>query len=252
MKTITEFSGFTLKEALAKKTALLAEGKTDEEAMALIHEMLKLADETKIAFYKNAVDMTQSRMDRVKRVVVATKSSETEKVPEEFSEREGHFYLVEFFPQSGSRVPARGGREDFGGRGGSSRGRGGRDSGGRDGGGRGRGDGERRPSYRDDAAKTAAPVARPEGAFAKRDDSRAALVPQAPAANRRSPRDPNRARPAKSNQPRAPRAPVSGPKGAGELRLVLKGQSSTTLQGSAPAVTATSSTETQSTESTQP
>src|SRR4051812_3351298 len=101
MKTLTEFSGFVLKDALSKKAALIAEGKTEEEAQAAINEILKL-DETKTPFYKNAIDMTSSRLDRVKRVVVALKATETEKVPESFVEREGHFYLLEYFPQAGA------------------------------------------------------------------------------------------------------------------------------------------------------
>jgi hypothetical protein len=80
MKTITEFSGFVLKDAMAKKAALLTEGKSEEEAQTSINELLKL-DEAKGTFYKNVVDMTSSRVDRVKRVVVATKATETEKVP---------------------------------------------------------------------------------------------------------------------------------------------------------------------------
>lgn len=59
-----------------------------------------------MSFYKNAVDMSKSRIDQVKRVVVAVKSSETEKVPEAFSEREGNFYLVEFFSQGEQRLEA--------------------------------------------------------------------------------------------------------------------------------------------------
>ena len=49
MKTLTEFSGFVLKEAITKKASLLAEGKTEEEAQAVINEQLKL-DETKAVF----------------------------------------------------------------------------------------------------------------------------------------------------------------------------------------------------------
>jgi hypothetical protein len=284
MKTITEFSGFTLKEAIAKKAALITEGKSDEEAQTTINEQLKL-DEAKSPFYKNAVDMTNSRLDRVKRVVVALKSSETEKVPEAFAERDGHFYLVEFFPSADSRGPSRdsgrddfgggrgrndrGGGRGFGGGGGNSRGGGGNDRGGPGRGGFGGGDRDRAPrsdfgdrpsrgfgnSFGNDGGNSNAP--RPTGTFAaKRPDdpgntpARAprerrprppgagggeAGAPGAAGGNRppraaRPPRDPNRApRPAGDRAPR-------GPKGAGELRLVLKGQS-TTLAGSGPAET---------------
>jgi hypothetical protein len=264
MKTITEFSGFALKDAAAKKTALLTEGKTEEEAQAALNEQLKLSDDTKIAFYKNAVDMTNSRKDQVKRVVIATKASETEKVPENFMEREGHFYLVEYFPQAGSAHRSSGRDDDF--RGGD-RGRGGR--GGSGGGGRGRGGNDRggssgdrpysdrpafgggndRPAYSDRPARVAPArdpsIPRPEGQFAKLDPN---AVP-AP----RPARPPREKRPAGPREPRPPREP-RGPKGAGELRLVLKGQSATTLQGSGPAEAAASeaiSPENQSTPSPQ-
>ena len=118
MKTITEFSGFVLKDMMAKKALLLTEGKTEEEAQAAINEQLKL-DEAKGVLYKNVVDMTSSRADKVKRVVVALKATETEKVPEAYMEREGHFYLIEYFPRADSRAPARGSSfDDRGGRGG--------------------------------------------------------------------------------------------------------------------------------------
>lgn len=230
MKTITEFSGFVLKEAIAKKAALIAEGKTEEEAQATINEQLKLADEAKIAFYKNAVDMTSSRIDRVKRVLVSLKSSDTEKVPEAFAEREGHFYLVEYFASADSRAPAQGRDNDRFDRGGRGKGRGGRDGG-------GRGDRNDRPRN-NDRPRRDENAPRPEGSFA-------ALKPVDPNAPKpaRTPRPPRADKPRGPKPQRAPRpdrgadrAP-RGPKGAGELRLVLKGQS-TTLQGSGTAAAA--------------
>ena len=235
MKTITEFSGFSLKEAIAKKAALLAEGKTEEEAQAAINEQLKLVDDTKISFYKNAVDMTASRVNTVKRVVVAVKATETENVPTAFAEREGHFYLVEYFADARSAAPA--GRDDDrygrGGRGGG-KGRGGRDGGrGNDRGDRagGRPSGDRNRGPREDRA----PVARPEGSFAalKPVDPNAPKPARAPRPprNNRPPRDPNAPRAPKAARPPREGGANRGPKGAAELRLVLKGQSST-LQGS--------------------
>jgi hypothetical protein len=236
MKTLTEFSGFVLKDALAKKAALLAEGKTEEEAQGAIHEQLKL-DEAKVAFYRNVLDMTSSRIDRVKRVVVALKASETEKVPENYIEREGHFYLVEYFPgaDSGRSHAGRGDdRDDRGGRGRGGRGR--NDRGGRGGLGRseGRGDGrgpgrsEGRGDGRGDG-RGSERAPRAEGRFAERKEGataeRAPSQPKTP----RPPRGERKPRPERDFQgPRAPR----GPRGAGELRLVLKGQSQTTLPGS--------------------
>lgn len=234
MKTLTEFSGFALKDALAKKAALIAEGKTEEEALASIHEQLKLADETKMAFFKNAVDMTSSRLDRVKRVVIAVKATETEKVPEAFSEREGHFYLVEFFPQADSRghSQSRGGRDDRDSRGGrngrgrSENGRGGRD--GRGGDNRGRNDRGRGFGGRT-AEGSGEGSPRPERTpRTDRPDSRG------PRPDNRGPRPERAARPDRAPKNRGPRPPRNpqGPRGAGELRLVLKGQSATTLAGS--------------------
>lgn len=253
MKTITEFSGFTLKEAIAKKAALLTEGKTEEEAQAAVNEMLKL-DEAKAPFYKNAVDMTGSRIDRVKRVVVATKGSETEKVPDAFMEREGNFYLVEFFPQTSER----GGRkeesssyhDDFArGRTGGGRGRGGpggdrgRGRGGRDGergsdrgrgpgGDRGRGDRPAREAREQRPSTGARFDGAPHSPMAATQDKggrppRGNRPPQGE--GRRNPGE-RKPRPPRDQAPRGDR----GPRGAGELRLVLKGQS-TTLQGSGPA-----------------
>lgn len=239
MKTLTEFSGFVLKEAMSKKAALLTEGKTEEEALAAIHEQLKL-DEAKIGFYKNVVDMTSSRVDRVKRVVVALKATEAEKVPESYIEREGHFYLVEYFPSQDGRSASQGYRDDRndrgrggrGGRGGNDRGRGGD---------RGRGNDRGNDRGRDRPLGPSAPREdrKPsEGAFVSRP---AGERPARPARPARPPRDPNAPRPERvARPPRDPNAPKPqraarpprGPKGAGELRLVLKGQSQTTLQGS--------------------
>jgi hypothetical protein len=249
MKTLTEFSGFVLKEVMAKKAALLSEGKTEDEAQAQINEQLKL-DESKSTFYKNVVDMTSSRMDRVKRVVVAVRATETEKVPETYIEREGHFYLVEYFPDANARGRSAGrddersfGRDRKGGRG-NSRG-GGRDGGGRD---QGRGGGsswggDRNSSDRSssDSRFPTRPATTATGTFAQK---REGDPGNSPARAPRPPRAERKPRPAGERPARAPRAPraAQGPKGAGELRLVLKGQSQTMLAVSAPVVSADTAT----------
>ena len=254
MKTITEFSGFVLKDAMAKKASLLAEGKSEEDAQTAINEQLKL-DEAKGVLYKNVVDMTSSRADRVKRVVVAVKATETEKVPEAYMEREGHFYLIEYYPDANSRAPSR--SSQFGddrnsrggpGRGGSGGGRGGdrngRGGGNRDSGGFGGGSsfGERKPResfgdrpFQSDRAPAPA-IPRPEGQF----NLTRAGEPNPPPAPR-APREKRAPKPraaegagADRNANRQPRTP-RGPKGVGELRLVLKDQSQRTLAGSGEA-----------------
>jgi hypothetical protein len=232
MKTITEFSGYTLKDAIAKKSALLAEGKTEEEAQAAINEQLKLLDETKVGFYKNAVDMSKSRIDQVKRVVIAVKATETEKVPEAFSERDGNFYLVEFFPQAGAmsrgRSDDRFDRNDRGGRGGRG---GGRDGGRGNDRGAPRGDRSERAPRADRPAPSGGPspfVVNPADPNFKPKHPQGERKPR-PARAPKAPREPRAPRPPRENQ---------GPKGAAELRLVLKGQSQSTLQGSGTATEA--------------
>ena len=250
MKTLTEFSGFVLKEALAKKAALLAEGKSEEEAQAAVNEQLKL-DETKVGFFKNVVDMTGSRRDSVKRVVVAVKATDAEKVPESFQEREGHFYLVEYFHQSGAKHESRGRDDDRGGFGRDRKGGGGGRDGGRDGGprrprgDRDRGGSDRRENRRETKGfhhEVAAP-APSENARPPR-GPRPPRPPRAPRPEGSQPRPPReggvQAKPRGPRPPKAPRSAPKGPKGAGELRLVLKGQSSQTLQGSGTAEVATS------------
>ena len=248
MKTLTEFSGFLLKEAMAKKAALLTEGKTEEEVQAALVELMKL-DEAKTGFYKNVIDMTSSRMDRVKRVVVALRATEAEKVPESYIEREGHFYLVEYFPSSDSRGSSRDSRDDRGygndrgrgGRGGSGgdRGRGGNDRGrgGNDRGGDSRGD-SNRGFDRDrgaPAAPSLLPNGEPRGTFAKLIPGAVPVQKPRPPRENRSPRPPRAPGAEGTNAnpagPRSPRA-ARGPKGAGELRLVLKGESQKMLHGS--------------------
>ncbi len=238
MKTITEFSGFTLKDALSKKTALIAEGKSEDEAQLAINEQLKLLDETKVSFFKNAVDMSKSRLDQVKRVVVAVKSSDTEKVPEVFSEREGNFYLIEYFQNSDSA--ARGGRKDSRDFKGGDRGRNDR--------GRGRG-GERGRSEKGQSGERS--FGGDRGFTGDRGNAEK-RTERAPFTTERKPRPPRGPKPVQTGErkPRPAHAPRGnqGPKGAAELRLVLKGQGPSTLQGSG---VATPASETSSSEAPQ-
>ena len=224
MKTITEFSGFVLKDAIAKKAALLTEGKDELEAQTAINELLKL-DEAKGTFYKNVVDMTSSRVDRVKRVVVAVKANETEKVPEAYFEREGHFYLIEFFPDPHARPASNSNsnyRDDRNGGGKGGRGRAPERSG--SGGGRPFPNGGAGNNFERSEAPARPALPKPEGVFKPRVEGAPAPV---------FAKKEKISRPPRAEKPQEKR-PVRGPKGAGELRLVLKGESQTMLQGSAP------------------
>jgi hypothetical protein len=177
MKTITEFNGFSLRDAFQKKTAIAkdvtaeitAQGKAGEELTAAVAAGIqeKLGVELKLEgdklkYFLAALELTQGKDRGLKRVVVLT-AAEGEKAPPEAKEKEGTYYLVEYFPappeqKHGRREGARdAGRRGRGGKGGGrggdqkrSRGGGRPDDGpgaGRDaaGGGAGGGRGDGRP-----------------------------------------------------------------------------------------------------------
>lgn len=247
MKTITEFSGFQLKDAFAKRQALVAEGKTEEELPAAFNEAMKF-DEAKANLYKNAVSLLGKDADRVKRIIVAAKTTEDEKPTDGFKEIEGHFFKLELF--AGAPAPVRGNDRDFGGRGG----KGGRDKKG----GRGRDNkGPRGPRENNSGDR---PAFGDRPARPRRDDRPTdPSLANAPAAGKtiwvnprgegvpgpikpaepRKPRAPRGERPARGDRPaRGPRT-NQGPKGAGELRLVLKGQTPQTFIGTVSPTDAT-------------
>lgn len=146
MKTITEFNGFSLSNALKKQQELTAAGKTPEELGAAMGEELKMEGD-KLKHLLASLDAVKSKTDGVKRVLVMT-LAENEKAPAGALKVEETYYVVEHFPSAQKAKPAhaddRGGRGGKGGKGGKG-GRGGRDGGGRGersfGGGEGRGRG---------------------------------------------------------------------------------------------------------------
>lgn len=138
MKTLTEFDGFRLKNALTLKKELAAAGKTPEELPAALGEALKLEGD-KLTLFLNALAVAEERTDHLKRVVVYA-AEEGKSAPKGAVEKDGNYFFSEFFfvPQARSDRGAghdRGRRD--GKRGGKGRGKGGR--GGRDGGRGGRG-----------------------------------------------------------------------------------------------------------------
>ncbi len=147
MKTITEFAGTTLKNALNVVEILTKESKTPEEIAAQLTQIFK-AEGDKLKHLQAAMDVSKGRQEGLKRVVVLT-LDEKDKAPQNAEKREENHYLCEFFPGDPNSQRRRGaGRDGFDGRDGRGGGRGdGVRRGGRDGkrgaGGGGRGDGRR-------------------------------------------------------------------------------------------------------------
>lgn len=98
MKTITEFSGFQLGEALKNVEQFLAQAKYEGD---------------KLKFFNHALEMAKERPQNLKRILVLS-FQEGEKKPEKAVEKEGHFYLPEFFfvptPKREKRFQKKGGR----------------------------------------------------------------------------------------------------------------------------------------------
>lgn len=140
MKTLTEFDGFALKNALAKKKELTDAGKTAEELPAALGEALKLEGD-RLTFMMAAMEVAESRLDGLKRVVVYT-VDEGKTAPKGAVQKGEKHYLAEYFftaqpKRAGGRDgdrPGRGGK-----RGGKGDKRGGKRGERGGGGGRGRG-----------------------------------------------------------------------------------------------------------------
>lgn len=141
MKTLTEFDGFRLKNALSKKTELTTAGKTAEELPAALGEELKLEGD-KLTHFLAALEVAEARPDGIKRVVVFS-VDEGKSAPKGALQKGDKWYLAEYFASAPTRQGRNNNRDDRGGRGkgkGKGKGRGGRDRGDRRGGGGGRGE----------------------------------------------------------------------------------------------------------------
>ncbi len=109
MKTLTEFTGFALREALAKskeiQAALGAEGKTAEEVStaqqetlnAFLGEKFKLEGD-RLGLFTRALELSAKKpkdLENLKRVVVYT-LAEGEKVPSSIHADSGHGFMAEY------------------------------------------------------------------------------------------------------------------------------------------------------------
>lgn len=98
MKSVTEFTNFTLSQGLKAKTALTAEGKTVEEIQQSLGATFKLEGD-KLKHFFNAIDVAGSNMENLKRVLVVS-LNEGENAPHKALKVEEHHYVPEFIIQA--------------------------------------------------------------------------------------------------------------------------------------------------------
>lgn len=94
MKSVTEFSNFTLNKGLTVKSALAGEGKSVEEIQAGLGEAFKFEGE-KLTHLVNALEVAVQNKDNLKRVVVLS-LNEGEKAPAKSIQVEAFHYVPEF------------------------------------------------------------------------------------------------------------------------------------------------------------
>lgn len=95
MKTLTEFDGFSLRNALAKKQELTTLGKTAEELVPALGEALKVEGD-RLNYLAAALEVVGTKTESLKRVVVYT-AEEGKPAPKGTTEKDGKYYLVEYF-----------------------------------------------------------------------------------------------------------------------------------------------------------
>lgn len=127
MKSVTEFSSFTLNKGLTVKSTLAGEGKSAEEIQAGLGEAFKFEGE-KLTHLVNALEVAVQNKDNLKRVIVMS-LNEGEKAPAKATQVEAFHYVPEFVvmakPVVAEKADGKGGRGK--GRSGGGRGAGGGD-----------------------------------------------------------------------------------------------------------------------------
>src|SRR5262245_23683379 len=108
-KTLTEFDGFRIRNAVTTKAELTKAGKTAEELPAAMGEELKLEGD-KLTLFLAALEVAEGRHAALKRIVVYA-PEEGKAAPSGAVEKDGKYFLAEFFyvPQ---KEPKRRGRGD--------------------------------------------------------------------------------------------------------------------------------------------
>lgn len=121
MKFVTEFANVTLKQVLAARTALAAEGKTPEEIQESLGTKYKVEGE-KLAHLTNALEVASQNTENLKRVLVVS-LGENEKAPAKAVQVEAFHYVPDFHVTA--RPAHTENKDSKGGRGGKGRGGGG-------------------------------------------------------------------------------------------------------------------------------
>jgi hypothetical protein len=103
MKTVTEFPGVNLKNAIKLKQDLIAGGKTAEELPQAMGESLKLEGE-RLDSLLTALEMVEKKSQDLKRVVVYT-LAEGEKAPTQLLQKGDRYYLAEYYPSLEKKHP---------------------------------------------------------------------------------------------------------------------------------------------------
>lgn len=126
MRSVTEFANFTLNQAIQKRDALAAEGKSPEEVQAGLGEAFKCEGD-KLKHLVNAIEVASQNKENLKRVLVVS-LAEGEKAPAKAVQVEEHYYVPEFHVEA--KKAAQPSADQKGGRGGRGGGRGGKGKGG--------------------------------------------------------------------------------------------------------------------------
>lgn len=95
MKTITEFPGFLLTNALKAKLELISSGKTDEEAGASLGETYKYEGD-KLKFFLNSITVISEKTEKLRRVIVV-QLAENENGPAGGKKIDEQMYLAEYY-----------------------------------------------------------------------------------------------------------------------------------------------------------
>lgn len=93
MKSVTEFANIILKQGLAKKAALAADGKSAEETVAGLGEAFKYEGD-KLKYFTNALNIAAEHNDNLKRILVLS-LAEGEAAPTGATKVEEHVYMPE-------------------------------------------------------------------------------------------------------------------------------------------------------------
>ena len=100
MKVITEFPGYILSRAIQSKNALIAEGKTLEEALASLGETFKFEGD-KLKHFLKTLEVT-ANVENVRRVIVMT-IAEGENPPARSTKVEEFYYVSDIPVLTGSK-----------------------------------------------------------------------------------------------------------------------------------------------------